>query len=204
MQPKIGFTFANALRTVLRQDPDVVMVGEIRDPETAEHSIQAALTGHLVLSTLHTNDAASAVTRLLDLDIYPFLIASTLQGVIAQRLVRRICPHCAVDEMLSEDQVLSLRIGGARGRKLKVRRGAGCIKCRGTGYQGRTGVFEVLPITPRIAKLIADKAPSVEIKKESLNDGMMTLREYAIKKMAMGETTFDEVMAMTDEVNVYA
>ena len=203
VQPKIGFTFATALRTVLRQDPDVVMLGEIRDPETAEHAVQAALTGHLVLSTLHTNDAASAVTRLLDLDIYPFLIASVLQGVIAQRLVRRICPNCAVDEILSEDQVLSLRIGGARGRKLGVKRGAGCIKCRGTGYRGRTGVFEVLPITPRIGKLIADRAPSVEIKKEALNDGMMTLREYAIKKMAMGETTYEEVLAMTDEVNVY-
>jgi len=204
VQPKIGFTFGNALRTVLRQDPDVVMVGEIRDPETAENAVQAALTGHLVLSTLHTNDAASAVTRLLDLKVYPFLIASVLQGIIAQRLVRRICPNCATDDVLTEEQILSLRIAGARGRKLKVRRGAGCIKCRGTGYRGRTGVFEVLPITPRIARLISERAPAVEIKKEALNDGMMTLREYAIKKMAMGETTFEEVLAMTDEVDVYA
>jgi len=203
VQPKIGFSFANALRTVLRQDPDVVMLGEIRDPETAENAVQAALTGHLVLSTLHTNDSATAITRLLDLDVYPFLIASVLRGVVAQRLVRRICSNCAVDELLTEDQILSLRIGGARGRKLKVRRGRGCPKCRGTGYLGRTGVFEVMGITPRVARLITQSSPAAEIKKEALNDGMMTLREYAIKKMAMGETTFEEVIAMTDEVAIY-
>jgi general secretion pathway protein E len=203
IQPKIGFTFAAALRTVLRQDPDVVMVGEIRDPETAENAVQAALTGHLVLSTLHTNDAASAVTRLLDLDVYPFLIASTLQGVLAQRLVRRICTHCAVDDYLTEEQIQALRITGARGRKLRVRRGAGCIRCRGTGYRGRTGIFEVLPLTPRISRLVSERAPAMEIKKEALNDGMVTLREYAIKKMALGETTFDEVIAVTEEQQIY-
>ncbi|MBN1337068.1 MAG: type II/IV secretion system protein [Deltaproteobacteria bacterium] len=203
VQHRIGFTFANALKNLLRQDPDVIMVGEIRDPETAENAVQSALTGHLVLSTLHTNDAASGVTRLLDLGVYPFLVASVLQGLVAQRLVRRICPHCAVDEVLTEEQVLALRITGAKDRKLKVRRGVGCAKCRGTGYHGRTGVFEVLPVTPRIARLITERAPAAEIKKEALNDGMLTLRECAIRKMAMGETTFDEVISMTEEQVLY-
>lgn len=203
IQPKIGFTFAHALRTVLRQDPDVIMVGEIRDPETAENAIQAALTGHLVISTIHTTDTASAITRLLDLGVYPFLISSVLLGVIAQRLVRKICPNCSQEHMLDDDQVLALKIRGARGRKLKVARGGGCVDCRGTGYNGRTGLFEVMPVTPRISKLIHDRAPASEIKREALNDGMLTLRECAIKKIAMGHTTVEEVLAVTDEQMVY-
>ncbi len=202
MQPKIGFTFGTALRNVLRQDPDVIMVGEIRDPETADGAVQAALTGHLVLSTLHTNDAASAVSRMLDLGVYPFLISGVLLGVVAQRLVRRVCPHCSVEELLTAEQIDHLRIRGAEGRQLKVRRGRGCVRCRGTGYRGRTGVFEVLRMTPRLQKLVQEKAPAQEIKREALNDGMMSLREYAIKKMARGETTFEEVVAVTDELAV--
>ena len=203
MQPKIGFTFGNALRNVLRQDPDVVMVGEIRDPDTAENAVQAALTGHLVLSTVHTNDAASAVSRLLDLDVFPFLVAGVLTGVLAQRLVRRNCSACAVEEVLTNEQIEALRIRGSVGRQLKVKRGHGCVRCRGTGYRGRTGVFELLPITPRIRTLIQSKASSQEIKREALNDGMLTLREYAIKKMARGETTFSEVLQVTDEHALY-
>ncbi|MFN7144094.1 MAG: GspE/PulE family protein [Myxococcota bacterium] len=202
MQPKIGFTFGTALRNVLRQDPDVIMVGEIRDPETADGAVQAALTGHLVLSTLHTNDAASAVSRMLDLGVYPFLISGVLLGVVAQRLVRRVCQHCAAEELLTAEQIDHLRIRGAEGRQLKVKRGRGCVRCRGTGYRGRTGVFEVLRMTPRIQKLVQEKAPAQEIKREALNDGMMTLREYAIKKMARGETTFEEIVAVTDEAQV--
>ncbi len=203
MQPKIGLTFGSALRNVLRQDPDVVMVGEIRDEETAQNAVQAALTGHLVLSTVHTGQAAAAVGRLLDLDVLPFLLSGVLVGVIAQRLVRRVCPHCAVDDVLTEEQALALRIHGARGRRLKVRRGEGCVRCRFTGYRGRTGLFEVLPITPRIQRLITERASTQEIMREALNDGMLTLREYGIKKIAQGETTFEEVMAMTDEPLVY-
>jgi general secretion pathway protein E len=199
MQPKIGFNFGTALRNVLRQDPDVIMVGEIRDPETADGAVQAALTGHLVLSTVHTNDAASAVSRLLDLGVYPFLISGVLLGVVAQRLVRRVCPHCAADELLTTEQIDLLRIRGAAGRQLKVKRGVGCVRCRGTGYRGRVGVFEVMRMTARLQKLVQEKAPAQEIKREALNDGMMTLREYAIKKMARGETTFEEVLAVTDE-----
>ncbi len=202
MNPKAGITFGSALRNVLRQDPDVIMVGEIRDPETAEGAVQAALTGHLVLSTLHTNDAPSAVSRLLDLDIYPFLISGTLLGVVAQRLVRRICPGCAVEEVLSSEQIEQLRIPGAEGRRLRVKRGEGCVRCRGTGYRGRLGVFEIMRMTPRLQRLVQARAPAQEIKREALHDGMLTLREYAIKKMARGETTFEEVVAMTDEGDV--
>ncbi|GDX78382.1 secretion pathway ATPase [Deltaproteobacteria bacterium] len=203
MQPKIGFTFGTALKNVLRQDPDVVMVGEIRDPDTAENAVQAALTGHLVLSTVHTNDAASAVSRLLDLGVFPFLVSGVLTGVVAQRLVRKICVGCAADEALTNEQIDALNIRGAEGRQLRVKRGRGCVRCRGTGYRGRTGVFEVLPITPRVRTLIQSRASSQDIKREALNDGMLTLREYAIKKMARGETTFEEILAVTEEAALY-
>jgi general secretion pathway protein E len=203
MQPKIGLNFGSALRNVLRQDPDVVMVGEIRDEETAQNAVQAALTGHLVISTIHTIDVASAVGRMLDLGVLPFLLSSVLVGVVAQRLVRKICPQCAVDDVLQDDEVLALRIQGARGKRLRVRRGVGCVKCRYTGYRGRTGLYEVMPVTTRIGTLVHEQASSQEIKREALNDGMLTLREYGIKKIAFGETSFDEVMAMTDDRSVY-
>jgi general secretion pathway protein E len=203
MQPKIGLTFGSALRNVLRQDPDVVMVGEIRDEETAQNAVQAALTGHLVISTIHTIDASSAIGRMLDLGVLPFLLSSVLVGVVAQRLVRKNCIHCGVDDVLQDDEVLALRIKGARGRSLKVRRGVGCIKCRYTGYRGRTGLYEVMPVTPRIGSLVHQESSSAEIKREALNDGMLTLREYGIKKIAFGETTFDEVMAVTDDRSVF-
>jgi general secretion pathway protein E len=199
IQPRIGFDYAQALRTVLRQDPDIIMVGEIRDPDTAHHAVQAALTGHLVISTLHTNDASSAITRMLDLEVYPFLLSSVLLGVVAQRLVRKVCAHCAEDDWLSEEQALALRIPNAEGRKLKVRVGKGCPRCRGTGYKGRTGLFELMPITPRISRLISEKSDSLSIKKEALNDGMLSLREYGIKKLGRGETTYEELLAATDD-----
>jgi general secretion pathway protein E len=203
MQPKIGLDFASALRTVLRQDPDVVMVGEIRDADTAQNVVQAAMTGHMVLSTIHTGEASGAIGRMLDLGVMPFLLSGVLNGVLAQRLVRKICPHCAVDDFLTEEQVHNLRIQGARGRRLKVKRGRGCIKCRYTGYLGRTGLFELLSITPRIQRLINEKASSQEIMREALNDGMLTLREYGIKKIAMGETTYEEVISLTDDKQLY-
>ena len=199
MQPKVGLTFGSALKTVLRQDPDVVMVGEIRDPETADNAVQAALTGHLVLSTLHTGEASTAVSRMLDLDVMPFLLSGVLTGVIAQRLVRQVCPHCAVDDVLTEEQAVALRIPGARGRELRVKRGAGCARCRNTGYQGRTGIFEVMPVTTRLARLIHDKGTAQDIKREALHEGMLTLREYGIKKLARGLTTFEEIIAVTDD-----
>ena len=203
MQPRIGLTFGTALKSVLRQDPDIVMVGEIRDEETADNVIQSALTGHAVLSTIHTSDAAGAIGRLMDLGGLPFLISSVLVGVIAQRLVRKVCASCAEDDVLTEEQARALRIPGARGRRLKVKRGRGCVKCRYTGYRGRTGLFEVMPITPRLQRLINEKATSQDIKREALNDGMLTLREYGIKKIAKGLTTFEEVIALTDEQQLY-
>ena len=199
VQPKIGFTFANALRTVLRQDPDIIMVGEIRDRETAEYAVQSALTGHMVLSTLHTNDAATAVSRLLDLGVEPFLLSSVLIGVIAQRLVRTICRECAVDSILTLEEAESIQIPGAEGRRLKVRYGVGCPVCRGTGYRGRTGIFEVMAINQQVRGLIDARESSVEIKREALAEGMLTMREYAIKKLARGLTTIEEVMRVSQE-----
>ncbi|MBK9369988.1 MAG: type II/IV secretion system protein [Deltaproteobacteria bacterium] len=199
----IGFDYAAAIRHVLRQDPDVIMIGEVRDPETAQSAVQAALTGHLVITTLHTNDAPSAVTRMIDLGVQPYLLSSVLLGVIAQRLVRKICPHCATDDWISEEQALALGINGADGKRLKVKVGKGCVRCRGTGYKGRTGLMEVMPMTPRLGKLVATGAPSQEVKREALNDGMLTLRDYGIKKLGRGETTVEEIMAATDDFAVY-
>jgi len=205
VQPKIGLDFAEALRHILRQDPDVVMVGEVRDPETANISLQAALTGHLVLATLHTNDSAGAITRLLELGVDPFILASTLVGVVAQRLVRLVCPNCRVETFLSPDQMqligLDMQELEAQGEdpRLMVAQGEGCVKCRNTGLVGRTGVFEVLPIDDKIRKLIISRAPSRDIMKQARNDGLMTLREAAIRKLAKAETCFDEVLRVTVE-----
>jgi general secretion pathway protein E len=200
IHPRAGITFASALRTLLRQDPDVIMVGEIRDRETAEQALSAALTGHLVLSTLHTNDAASAVTRLLELGVEPFLVSSTLVGIIAQRLVRKICSECAQPTKLSREQVLALGIPLEEGEstpELAVSAGVGCVACRQTGLQGRTGVFEILEASPRIDKLIASESTAVEILDAARQDGMRTLRESAIEKLASGETSFEEVLRVS-------
>jgi general secretion pathway protein E len=199
VQPKIDVTFGSALRNILRQDPDIIMVGEVRDKETAEHVVQAALTGHLVLSTLHTNDTATSITRMLDLGVLPFLLSSVLVGVVAQRLVRVNCEHCRMESFLSHEQVMALGIQGAEGRQLKVSAGAGCPKCRGTGFRGRTGVFEVMPVNDHIRQLIIEQASAEAIKREALSEGLLTVRDYAIKKMAMGVTTYDEVVRVTTE-----
>ncbi len=197
VQLKIGITFAGALRHVLRQDPDVIMVGEIRDPETAHYAIQAALTGHLVLSTLHTNDAASSVTRLADLGVERFLISSTLIGAMAQRLVRRVCPHCLADHTLGEDEIKALRLSPPEERAIVVKEGEGCFECRGTGYLGRTGIFEILPIDDAIKHLIVGGADAPRIKREAVKNGMSTLRQSALRKLAEGVTTVEEVLRVT-------
>ena len=204
VQPKIEISFANALRHVLRQDPDVVMVGEIRDPETAQNAVQAALTGHLVLSTLHTNDAASAVSRLRDLGVPSFLIGSTLVGAMAQRLLRMVCSRCAKATTLPIDQIASLGLGRPEdlAGRLQVAVGEGCPRCRGTGYYGRTGIFELLPVTPKIRQLITQNAVVEEIAQSARLDGMRTLRENGVRKLAEGLTTFDEVWAATRNVEV--
>ncbi len=197
VQLKVGITFAAALRHILRQDPDVIMVGEIRDAETAQYAIQAALTGHLVFSTLHTNDAPSSISRLADLGVERFLISSTLVGSMAQRLLRRICPHCTTERYLTSDEVTTLRLAVPQGKKVKVKEGEGCFECRGTGYLGRTGIFEILPIDEAVKNLIVTGVDSPEIKREAVKNGMRTLRQSALRKLAEGLTTFEEVVRVT-------
>ena len=198
VQPKLGLDFANALRSILRQDPDVIMVGEIRDEETAENAVQAALTGHLVLSTLHTNDAIGAVARLKDLGVPPFLLAQSLIGMMAQRLLRRVCPHCAQPTTLSQDELamlgtpLPLLPGG-----VKIVKGAGCVRCRGTGYWGRTGAFEIVNLNNELREFISRGANHSQMVDVARRAGTRTLREAAVRKLAMGLTSFDEVVRMT-------
>ena len=199
IQPQIGVTFGSTLRTILRQDPDIIMVGEIRDLETAENAVQAALTGHLVFSTLHTNDAPSSITRLLDLGLPAYLIASTVIGIMAQRLVRRICRNCEHDYELLPEEAESVGLSADGRRPIMVKYGEGCSQCRGTGYQGRTGIYEVLEVNENVRPLITDKADAEFIKRAAVTDGMVPLREAAVRKMINGETTFDEVIRVTGE-----
>lgn len=194
VQSAIGVTFGNTLRTILRQDPDIIMVGEIRDKETAENSVQAALTGHLVLSTLHTNDAPSSITRLLDIGIPPFLLSSTIIGVIAQRLVRKICSACKEDRVLTDDERSHLQLPK---KTFTVARGKGCTECRGTGYKGRAGVFEVMEMTDKIAQLINENASLLHLQKAVRAEGLFTIKQCATRKMLEGITTFEEVVNIT-------
>ncbi len=194
----IGFTFANGLRAILRQDPDVVMIGEIRDSETAQIAIRAALTGHLVLSTLHTNDAAGAVTRLIDMDVEPFLIASCLIGVLAQRLVRVICPQCKEKYEASEE--MAAKIGAGSNNKILLSRGKGCLHCRRTGYQGRAGVYELMVMDDTLRALVVKNLPSAELKKTAQKQGMKTLLEDGFEKALKGVTTFEEVIRVASEL----
>jgi general secretion pathway protein E len=199
VQPKVGITFGSILRTILRQDPDVIMIGEMRDLETAQNAVQAALTGHLVLSTLHTNDAPSAITRLLDLGVPAFLIQATLVGILAQRLVRRICPYCmeAFDMDTAELAAMGLNVG-KQGR-IGLHRGKGCVRCRGTGYRGRTGVFEVLPYSDSLRKMTTSNVNLKNIRTRAREEGMVTLRESAVRKLLKGITTYQEVIRVTWE-----
>ena len=194
---KIGITYASALRHILRQDPDIIMVGEIRDPETAQYAIQAALTGHLVFSTLHTNDASSAISRLEDLGVERFLIASTLIGAMAQRLVRRICHHCTAERFLTTEEAEVLQLSVPTGKRIRVQEGAGCFECRQTGYLGRTGIFEILEIDDKVKEMIIDGTETSKIKREVTRAGCRTLRQSALRKLADGITTFEEVVRVT-------
>jgi general secretion pathway protein E len=198
VKPKIGLTFAAGLRHIVRQDPDVIMVGEIRDLETADISIHAALTGHLVFSTLHTNDAPGAVTRLLDMGVEPYLIASVLEGVLAQRLVRLVCAGCRKP---SEPEVGELRALGVDRVPATARlsRGTGCDDCRGTGYRGRTGIYEFMTMTEEIRGLAIRKTPGHEIRQRAIADGMTTLRQDGWQKCCLGVTTVEEILRVTHE-----
>ena len=197
VHPQIDLTFANCLRTILRQDPDIIMVGEIRDLETAENAIQAALTGHLVLSTLHTNDAPSSITRLLDLGVPSFLLNATVLGVVAQRLVRKVCVHCKEQSQITKDECFILKLDYDKVKNYKVSLGRGCEECRGTGYLGRTGIFEVMEVTEKIREEIHEKSSPLTIRKIAQTQGMNTLRENAIRKLFQGVTTVDEVLRVT-------
>jgi general secretion pathway protein E len=196
---KIDLTFASGLRSFLRQDPDVIMVGEIRDAETASMAIQSALTGHLVFSTLHTNDAASAVTRLLDLGIEPYLVASSLIGVMAQRLVRKVCEGCASPIVPTDDELTWLGIEG-RTPNAAMRHGRGCDLCRHTGYRGRLGIFELLSVNEPVRRQIQGRMPATRIKAAAVDGGgMCTLRDDGVEKVLRGVTTIGEVERVTSE-----
>ena len=192
VRPKIGLTFASGLRHIVRQDPDIIMVGEIRDMETASIAIHAALTGHLLFSTLHTNDAPGAITRLMDMGVENYLVASTLICVMAQRLVRRICPFCKSREDVPQDVLHKIRADIT-----EVWSGRGCDACSGTGYKGRIGIFEVLPVSGPIRELVMKRATIKETKDKAIELGMRTLREDGIEKVKKGITTIDEVLRVT-------
>jgi general secretion pathway protein E len=203
VNPRIDIGFASALRTILRQDPDVIMVGEIRDAETANMAVQAALTGHLVFSTVHTRNASGAVTRLVELGVEPFLLASVLRGAMAQRLIRRICERCAVEGTLNVDQVqaLGLKVPVERRENLKVRWGDGCVECRHTGLFGRTGIFEMLDVGRRVRTLITEGKDANEIAHAARIEGMEPLREAALRALAEGVTTYEEVARLAADAD---
>jgi len=203
VNPKVGVTFSTGLRSILRQDPDVVMIGEIRDRETVTLAIQAALTGHLVLSTLHTNDAPGALARLIDMGAEPFLIASSLVAVVSQKLVRKLCKACAVPYNPPEDLVMRLGIRDLmenQDETIRISKGTGCAECRGTGYSGRIGLYEFLPINEAIRELIVSRASSVEIGKAASQTHYRTLRSEGILKAIQGLTSLEEVLRVTQEI----
>jgi len=196
VNPKAGLTFASGLRSILRQDPDIVMVGEIRDKETVEIAIQASLTGHLVFSTLHTNDAAGALTRLLDMGIEPFLISSSIVAILAQRLVRVICPKCKEKYTPSDEVLKDLKLT----KKVEFYRGKGCPRCKNTGFAGRIGVYELLLMNNEIKDMVTAKMPANEIKKAAVKSGMRILIEDGMEKVKKGVTTAEEALRVTEEV----
>jgi type IV pilus assembly protein PilB len=197
--PQIGFTFATALRHMLRHDPDVMMVGEVRDYETAEIAIRSALTGHLVFSTLHTNDAPGAVTRLLDMGIEPFLVSSSLECLIAQRLVRLICPYCKEKRKPSPEMLAQVNLIEKDGEVFDMYEGRGCEKCRFTGYRGRTAIYEILRLTEPVRAMVLERASSQQIKQHAIAQGMRTLRQDGLRKVREGLTTLTEVIRVTQQ-----
>jgi len=197
MKEEIGLTFANALRAYLRQDPDIIMVGEIRDKETAEIAIRAALTGHLVLSTTHTNDAPSTINRLIDIGTEPFMLSTSLVAVASQRLIRKLCPQCRAEIEVPDEVLVDANIDPERFRNVTFYEGTGCSYCNNTGYKGRMGIFEVMVIDEEMRQLIESDANSIQIEKAALGKGMINLREAALRKLERAETTFEEVIKET-------
>ena len=197
VQPAVEVTFSTILRNILRQDPDIIMIGEMRDLETAQNAVQAALTGHLVLSTLHTNDAPSAIIRLLDLGVPPYLIQATLVGILAQRLVRRICLYCKEPFTMEASHLKDLGLESGLDGTVTLHRGTGCNRCRQTGYFGRLGIYEVMPFTEGIRCLTTADADAERIRRQALGEGMVTLRQSGIQRMLEGRTTYQEVLKAT-------
>jgi type II secretory ATPase GspE/PulE/Tfp pilus assembly ATPase PilB-like protein len=193
---KIGMTFAAALRALLRQDPDVVMLGEIRDAETAEIAVQASLTGHLVLSTLHTNDAPASITRLINIGLEPYLISAAVNAILAQRLVRKICPHCKEEYTPSDEMKEFMTLQGFVGGQSF--RGKGCDRCRKTGYSGRLGIYELLVMDDSLRDLVTGNPDVTQLRKLCRERGLVTLREDGIQKVMKGLTTVDEILRVTE------
>ncbi len=197
VNPKVGLSFADALRSILRQDPDKIMIGEIRDHETLEIAIKAALTGHLVISTLHTNDAVSAIPRMADMGIEPYLISGAVVAIQAQRLVRKICPHCKEDAKLPDNLVEEYKSYIPENAIFKI--GAGCRECSGTGYQGREMICEVLPISEELSSMIAKEASKVELLEQATKEGFQNMFKNGMQKAAEGITTFDEILRVAKQ-----
>jgi type IV pilus assembly protein PilB len=197
MKEQIGLNFAAALRSFLRQDPNIILVGEIRDFETAEIAIKAALTGHLVLSTLHTNDAPSTISRLMNMGIEPFLVATSVNLIQAQRLIRRICKDCKSENPMPAEALVEVGFAPEEARQLKTYKGQGCQACNGTGYKGRVGLYETMEVTDDIRELILIGASSLELRKKAIDDGMISLRESGLQKIRNGVTTLEEVVRET-------
>lgn len=203
VRKEVGLTFASALKAFLRQDPDIIMVGEIRDFEVGEIAVEAALTGHMVLSTLHTNDAPAAITRLLNMGIEGFLVVAALKVVVAQRLLRKICTNCrTVDESIDADQLVACGFAPSSAQRIKVYRGKGCDVCNGSGYKGRVAIYEVLDVSPKVREMILQNASVDDIKAAAIKDGMKTLRMCALTKVAQGLSTIEEALANSAADNV--
>jgi type IV pilus assembly protein PilB len=197
VRPAVGLTFARALRSFLRQDPDIILVGEVRDLETAQISVQASLTGHLVFSTLHTNDAPSVIARLLDLGLEPFLITATLEAIVAQRLVRRICTNCKAEYHPTEEQLMELDLRPEDVGDRPFYYGKGCDYCNNTGYRGRTGIFELMVLDEHLRELIMERAATAILRREAIKGGMRTLRDSGLLAIFDGATSLDEVVRET-------
>lgn len=200
VREEVGLTFASALRAFLRQDPDIIMIGEVRDLETASIAVRAALTGHLVLSTLHTNSATATISRLVDMGVERFLVSSSLTLVVAQRLIRKICAKCKTEAEIHPEAFREIGLDPEAMKKQTFYRGSGCVECNSTGYRGRTGIYEVMPITPKIRTMILDGKTTAELEAAAVAEGMLTLRLGAIKKFERGITTIEEVLRVTGDI----
>jgi type IV pilus assembly protein PilB len=200
VREEVGLTFASALRAFLRQDPDIIMIGEIRDLETGSIAVRAALTGHLVLSTLHTNSAAATISRLADMGIERFLVSSSLLLIVAQRLIRKICTKCKAPVEVHAEALREAGIDPESAAGATFYKGTGCIECNNIGYRGRTGIYEVMPITPKIRTMILDGKMSMELEAAAVADGMLTLRQGAVMKFMQGITTVEEVLRVTGDI----